>query len=402
MRKVRSQHENSILDRLFNKGMTKKANKMEHGTTFAEEREEVLAEAEAHQTPNTSAAYGLIESAPPVYNPATADIGRLSQKASIAVLGKLEGLIGKGGITIREAEIRPLDSDVTASRFMDEVSTNKALFSYGVDVLDRRGQTVPMHVVVSYTNEDGVDEFNVESPVYIGEEIENAEPVELKSIALNEALDLKEEVTMSEKQRPLAFFNAALDTMELVSVERPEEVAEGLREAGFNIESRFLGREHGEAFGRLCNEVILKEGELSSMASTIRRCVVAGMGGKADEEWFTRFEEKGAKDYPADRSKGDNFSTRSEEKEYNTKDRDWFDRTEEKPEVSSEAKSAYGSEAKMMRFESLKRRKKAVTARRQAATEQRKAVPTTKELAERLAGKLDKLANVIEKHEGKE
>lgn len=380
-----SQEGNSFLAKLY-------ANKTDviggKDLTFKQERTAMLRTAEEHIEASTVAAYGLVNDGTKVWNPQTTDFDRLAMKAGVELKAMLEDAIGStGGLMLDLEEVRPLTSNVIASRYREHMVTDKALMAFAVKITDNHSKLVTAHCVVSYTNDRGKDCFNVESPIYVGEDIESAEPMELSSEVMAQLLDCKEDVDVIN-ERPLAFFNANEDQMEVIPVEAAEVVASKLVDAGFKVAARYIDATWGvDTFGRICNEVVLAPAEYGRMATAIREAI-AGMGGKADEDWFKRFEDKGKKDYPKDKAK--DWANRAEEKaKLPYKDKDWVDRSDEKPEVQSEAKSAYGSDAKMMRFE-MKRR--AIMKRRATKSEAQRTINETKKS---LGARLKRLADVL-------
>lgn len=386
MRYARSSNDKSVMKALFgdkNDGLAGK-----QPETFAQERTAALEQAQKMEAPSTSAAYGLVTKSAPVWNPKSDDFNRLALKAAAVVKDTLEELCGgAGGVMVDLAEdVRPLESSVVASKHTDCQLADKALMAFSVRLLDRKGTPVKAHCVVSYAKVDGKDNFKVETPVYVGEDAETAQPVELAKIATVLA---KEEKPMSSK-RILAHYNLELDSMEVIPVADPDAVAAKLAPQ-FEVQAHYVDRCYGPEFGKIVNEVICKPEDRAKLVAAVKD-IVAGMGGKADEPWFSRADEKGAKDYPKKDVGGEKWFDRAEEKGDKYKQRDWVDRSEEKTEVQSEAKEAYGSDAKMMRYE---QRREAVL-NRSMLKKASKDVTDSATLRKELSASLLKVAAMLE------
>ncbi len=387
MRMARSSKENSkFLTRLC--GIDEASVEKAKDLTYTQEREELAKQSDASTPIFSSPAYGLVSNADKVWNPQTNDFNRLALQAGVVLKDKLEDLSGgTGGVMIDLEEVRPLETKVVAARYADHQTANQALMSFTVNMMDRKGRSVKAHCVVAYDRSTGRDAFTVESPIYVGSDPDTAEAVELTTEAVSRILGQKGEDAV-EKVHPLAVFNAEEDCMELIPVEKADVVASKLVEAGFAVKASWVDRCYGPQFGRVCNEVQLNAGEMGKLVSAVKD-IVSGMGGKADADWFDRAEEKGKADYPKDKSK--DWVNRADEKgSTGFKDRDWPERADEKPEAASEAKSAYGSEAKMMRFE---QRRAALRDKKAQRLEKK---PNIAELKKSLSEKLSKLAADLE------
>jgi len=348
MRYARSANEQNFTEKLF--GIKKSDLAGNKPETLAQERLAALEQAKKMETPSTNAAYGLVSPATPkVWMPKSDDFNRLSLKAAAVVKDTLEELCGgAGGVSVELAEeVRPQETSVLASKHLDSTVADKALMAFSVRLLNSKGMPVKAHCVVSYVKDaTGKDTFVVESPMYVGEDSETAKPVELKAIA--SVLTVKENTPMSSK-RALAHYNMEFDFMEVIPVADPEAVAAKLA-SHFEIKAHYVDRCYGPEFGRIVNEVICKPEDTAKLVTAVKE-IVAGMGGKADEAWFSRADEKGSKDYPKKDVSGEKWFDRAKEEGKEFKKRDWVDRAEEKPEAQSEAKSAYGSDASLMKHE---------------------------------------------------
>jgi len=279
------------------------------------------------------------------------DKDTVARKMFIEAKNTVDEMLG-GGVAIVEDEFMTFASEEIKK---GDVRVKEAKASYKVDIKTPAGGVKKAQVVVSYDSAKP-EPIKVEQLFY--DENENERPLtslELKKYA--------QETSRAPNNSSLVFYNVegpeAVDKHSPIPVKGFEEIPTAdlpaaiaaLRAKGFKVDPKWIGREHGPAYGRHCYEIQTDPSRYAEMKS-----VIASINEKAQktysvDEWVNRSleQEKGYKNKYKDLPwEGRSMEKADAQRDFDKKD--WPDRSLDKG-GDSVANKAYGNKDKWMRYD---------------------------------------------------
>lgn len=404
-RQVTSANEKKITDLLFAK--MAESETPADAPTIDEERDELARQAaslkekdEAQKRRYASLVETATQAAKTVES---GDSDQLEAKGAQVLKAVLERMIGKGGFSIQREEFRPVKAHKDAGSDRYSV-TDEAFAAYHVDILLPSGGTKLVKCVVAYdASQTESKQFDVKDMFF--DALDNQRPLTEKGLKAylkgepSEA-ERKAQATPSGDERPIVYFNSDETVVDYEEIEVPAPIrtlaVKALREAGFEVEQKYMDRTASQTFGgKLTMEVYAQPERHDEM-----RGICAQLVKKWDDKsWFDRSTEDHGTYGQETMSPGDDWFERTKQKEdMPNQPHDWFERSLEKPGEESVASSAYGG-TKMLRFEKkrLAQAKKADAekdaekgvrrARREAKADDKEQAESVVDRMERLAGR---------------
>jgi hypothetical protein len=277
------------------------------------------------------------------------DQDAVARKMFVEAKNVVDKMLG-GGVAVTEKEFKVFANE-NLQKGVARVKEAKA--SYDVGIRTPWGAEKKAQVIVSY-DAAKPEPIKVEDLFY--DESDNERP--LSSLELNK---YAQETSRTPNNSSLVFFDVEGPEVsaphapapvqgysEIEAADLPATVA-ALRAKGFEVKQNYIGREHGNKFGKHCFEIVSDPSRYAEMKEVVASINERAQRGMSTEEWFDRSLEKG-KSPKYDKLP---FEDRSLDKADAKKDfdkPDWPDRAVEKG-GESVASKIYKDKSKWMRYD---------------------------------------------------